>query len=141
MSHVSTVSLSHFSSVAPVLPMTYLAYDLYSLFSFNRPTLPPTYNLHVTCLHCSIVLTPPHAQVSRGCRWADQVPECSTNSVVVGDQLKDHTIQSCDQIILSYYHTIYTLAHWSKDPCLKPLSCTKYCRQDNDMPTLAYNHI
>ena len=58
VSHVSTVSLSHFSSVAPVLPMTYLAYDLYSLFSFNRPTLPPTYNLHVTCLHCSIVLTP-----------------------------------------------------------------------------------
>ena len=82
-----------------------LAYDLYSLFSFNRPTLPSTYNLHVTCLHCSIVLTPSHAQVSRGCRWADQVPECSTNSVVVGDYLKDHTnyslvtkiLLSCDQ--------------------------------------------
>ena len=26
-------------------------------------------------------------QVSRGCRWADQVPECSQTSVTIGEEL------------------------------------------------------
>ena len=56
------------------------------------------------------------------------MPECSTNSVVVGDHLKDHT--NYNLVTKSYYLVTNTLAQQSKDPCLKPPFCTKYCRQD-----------
>ena len=99
----------------------------------------------MTCTHCSVLIvlpsllpttciwlasivrlfqTPSHAQVSRGCRWADQVPECSTNSVVVGDHLKDYTNYNR---VTKLYYLVTNAQYGSKTIALQKILSAKTC--------------